>query len=44
MQSPTEVVIEPCLDDLPDFDTEPVMAYANGCLDASTRRKVGSSK
>jgi hypothetical protein len=25
-----EWVIEPCLDDLPDYDTEPVMMYANG--------------
>jgi len=28
---PPERVIEPCLDDpFPDYDTEPVMMYANG--------------
>ena len=29
--APAERVIEPCYDDrFPDYDTEPVMAYANG--------------
>jgi len=28
---PDEWIIEPCYDDpFPDYDTEPVMAYANG--------------